>query len=66
MRPLARCFGLVVLGNGSAGITRPGTRTAPIQGTGKPPLEAPGRNPSRAQVASLPRKAPGISSKKDH
>ena len=30
------------------------------------PLEAPGRNPSRAQVASLPRKAPGISSKKDH
>ena len=30
------------------------------------PLEAPGRNPSRAQVASLPRKAPGISFKKDH
>ena len=30
------------------------------------PLEAPGRNPSHAHAASLPRKAPGISSKKDH
>ena len=66
MRRMPFRFGLVVLGNGSADITRPGAPAVPIQGTGGTPwsprdaMQAGTRQPaSRGKLRELtPKKTP--------